>query len=337
MVEPGTSSRVDSQETPLVSVIIPTFNRKDSVLRALESVARQTYPAVEVIVADDCSTDDTVHVVASRPFPMPVRVVSLPVNQGPASARNAAIRHAAGKYVALLDSDDVWLPFKLERQVEAAERSGDPERVLVYSPAEVRRRQETIVRPRRAIGAHENVADYLFADGGYIAQPTVLFSARMAREVLYRPGMRQHEDWDLYMRLQRRGVQFIMLPEVLCVVEDRETTGRSSTPRPHDSLATLETWKPTISRRAFLAFRAKIAPELRRDAPLRAFAMIVEAYLGGAIGPFHLAVFLARLVHPRTEEFAFRLRGSSAGTLRRAFSARAYDGRVRTGQTSHDG
>ena len=295
-------------------------------LLALESVARQTYPAVEVIVADDCSTDDTVDMIVSRPFPMPVRVVLLPDNQGPASARNAAIRHATGKYVALLDSDDVWLPLKLARQVEAAEQSGDAEMMLVYSPAEVRRRQETIVRPRRAISAGENVADYLFADGGYIAQPTVLFSARMAREIPYCPGMRQHEDWDLYMRLQRRGVKFIMLPEVLCVVEDRETAGRSSAPRPYDSLATLEKWKPRISRRAFFAFRAKVAPELRGDAPLRAISMIVQAYLAGAIGSFHLAVFLARLIHPRTEELAFRLRGYSARYVRRAFSARDYAG-----------
>jgi glycosyltransferase involved in cell wall biosynthesis len=312
------ADRRSSEACPLVSVIIPTFNRRDSVLRALESVARQTYPTVEVIVADDCSTDGTVEAIAQRQFRMPVHIVRLPENQGPASARNSAITQAGGKYVALLDSDDVWLPSKLARQVEAAEQSGDPGRVLVYSVAEVQRRHETIMRPRRAIAEGEPVADYLFANGGYIAQPTVLFGAAMAREVEYRPGMRQHEDWDLYMRLQRCGVRFIMLPEAPCVVEDRETFGRTSAPRPRTSLATLETWRPMISRRAYLAFRAKVAPELRRDAPMRALTMILEAYVAGAISTFHLAVFIGRLAHPRTEELAFRLRGAVAKCLCRS-------------------
>lgn len=307
---------------PLVSVVIPTFNRQDSVLRALESVAQQTYPFVEVIVADDCSTDGTVDAIARQQFPMPVRVVQMQVNQGPANARNSAILCAAGKYVALLDSDDYWRPTKLALQVDAAERSGDPEKVLVYSPAEVRRRRETIVRPRRPIDENEDVADYLFANGGYIAQPTVLISSKTAREVGYRPGMRQHEDWDWYIRLHRHGVKFIMLREILCVVEDRETRGRSSAPLPHQSLAALDTWKPTISRKAFLAFRAKIAPELRRMTPLRALTMILEAYFAGAISTFHLFLFIGRLVHPGMAELAFFLRGLLAANLRRTFSRR---------------
>jgi glycosyltransferase involved in cell wall biosynthesis len=300
-----------AEVSPLVSVIIPTFNRKDLVLKALQSVEQQTYPSIEAIVADDCSTDGTAEAVADCNFRMPVWVVRSPVNQGPASARNLGIARASGKYIAFLDSDDLWLPTKLARQVEAAERSESPEQVLVCSFCKILRRHETIVRPRRPISQTEDVADYLFAsDGGFIAQPTVLISTSVARKVLYRADLRLHEDWDWYIRLQRHGIKFIMLPEVHCVVDDRATQGRGSAPRPDLSLSVLEKWKSTISPKAYLAFRAKIAPQMRHTEPLRALGMISEAYLNRAISTWILFVLIGRWIHPGLREFAYRLRGA---------------------------
>jgi glycosyltransferase involved in cell wall biosynthesis len=311
--------------SPLVSVVIPTFNRKDLILRALESVAQQTYPAIEVIVVDDASTDRTAEAVAGRVFPMPVHIVRLPINQGPAGARNAGIRETKGKYIALLDSDDHWLPTKLARQVEVAERCANSGAVLVYSQTQIRRRYETVVRPRQAIGEREPIADYLFATGGYIAQPTVLISADAAREVMYRPDMRLHEDWDWYLRLQQHGVKFLMVPEALCIVDDRAGEGRSSEARPDRSLAVVEEWKRAISRKAYLAFRAKyVAPQMRRTALLRAFGMILEAYLGRAISTMFFFMLVGRLVHPGAVELAYRLRDTfAAGGRERTNTAHA--------------
>src|SRR6185312_15790823 len=153
---------------PLVSVVIPTFNRRHLILRAIESVVRQTYPRVEVIVVDDASTDGTVEFLESKRFKAPLRVIRLEQNSGPSAARNKGIAHASGKYVALLDSDDYWLPGKLAGQVEAAERSSHPDRILIYSALVILRRNETIVRPRRGIGEDEPIADYLFCNGGYL-------------------------------------------------------------------------------------------------------------------------------------------------------------------------
>jgi hypothetical protein len=90
-----------------VSVIIPTFQRREQVVRAVESVLAQTYPATEVIVVDDGSTDATVHAMAG----FGGRVLYLQqANAGPAAARNLGLRHASGEIVAFLDSDDRWLP-----------------------------------------------------------------------------------------------------------------------------------------------------------------------------------------------------------------------------------
>jgi glycosyltransferase involved in cell wall biosynthesis len=295
----------------LVSVVIPTFNRRHLILRAIESVVRQTYPRVEVIVVDDASTDGTVEFLESRRFKRPFRVIRLEQNSGPSAARNKGIAHASGKYVALLDSDDYWLPGKLTGQVEAAERSSDPDRILIYSASVILRRNETIVRPRRGIGEDEPIADYLFCNGGYLGPSAVMVSSAMALAVPFPVDLRLHEDWDWYIRLQQRGTRFVMVPEALCVFDDRATQGRASQPRPGASLAVAAQWEPVISRRAYLAFVARIAPHLRGTASLRAAWLILAAYAGGAIGSWQLISLLGSLVHPELREWGYRVRAIS--------------------------
>jgi glycosyltransferase involved in cell wall biosynthesis len=99
----------------LVSVVIPTYNRAYILGRAIESVLQQTHRSVEVIVIDDGSTDDTRRLVES--FGPPVRYF-YQANSGVSSARNHGLRMARGEFVALLDSDDRWLPWKLAAQVQ---------------------------------------------------------------------------------------------------------------------------------------------------------------------------------------------------------------------------
>jgi len=101
----------------VVSVIIPTFNRAYCIERAIDSAANQTHRAVEIIVVDDGSTDNTRDVIARRYASDPrVRYVYQD-NQGVATARNHGIRLATGDYAAFLDSDDVWKPWKTELQL----------------------------------------------------------------------------------------------------------------------------------------------------------------------------------------------------------------------------
>lgn len=100
---------------PLVSVLIPTFNRRDLVLEAVASAVAQSYPSVEVIVIDDGSTDGTSHAIPGA------EVVVLPRRCGPAAARNAGIAVARGSFIALLDSDDLWDPDFLDRSMAALE------------------------------------------------------------------------------------------------------------------------------------------------------------------------------------------------------------------------
>lgn len=106
-----------------VSAIIPTFNRRDYVTRAVDSVLAQTVPVDEIIVVDDGSTDGTIQTIRSR-YGSRVAVLRQE-NAGASAARNRGLREARGEWIAFLDSDDVWSPTKIERQLEALATLGD--------------------------------------------------------------------------------------------------------------------------------------------------------------------------------------------------------------------
>lgn len=107
---------------PLVSVIVPAYNAQRYVLDALESIARQDYEPIEIIVVDDGSTDRTTELVRSR-FPG-VRILHQ-ANAGAAAARNAGLREATGDYICFLDADDGWYPGKVRAQIEHLQRHPD--------------------------------------------------------------------------------------------------------------------------------------------------------------------------------------------------------------------
>ena len=110
------------QGEPLVTVVIPTYNRADYIAETIESVLSQTYRNIEVIVIDDGSTDGTAQVVA--PFIPRVSYVQQE-NAERGASRNHGLRLARGKYVAFLDSDDVWLPTKVADDVAYLEARPD--------------------------------------------------------------------------------------------------------------------------------------------------------------------------------------------------------------------
>jgi glycosyltransferase involved in cell wall biosynthesis len=120
---------------PLVSVVVPTFNRARVVGRTIESALAQTHEAIEVVVVDDGSTDDTKAAIEkSYGGDARVRYVHK-TNGGPASARNVGFEHARGEYVALLDSDDTWHPWKLALQIQCMER--DPDLGMTWTDMEM--------------------------------------------------------------------------------------------------------------------------------------------------------------------------------------------------------
>ncbi len=143
---------------PLVSVVIPAFNAYTFIERTLRSAARQTYPALEIIVVDDGSTDDTAKLVKRCAMNDPrIRLLRTP-NRGVAAARNTGIEASSGRFVAFLDADDLWHPTKIEKQVNAL--NGLSSRwAAVYVLHYVIDRDDEIIRP----GASKVARGYIYA------------------------------------------------------------------------------------------------------------------------------------------------------------------------------
>ena len=102
----------------LVSIIMPSYNTGKYIANSIESVQAQTYTNWELILVDDCSTDDTDEVVESYLSDQRIIYIKNEKNSGAAFSRNRALREAKGKWVAFLDSDDLWIPEKLEKQIK---------------------------------------------------------------------------------------------------------------------------------------------------------------------------------------------------------------------------
>jgi glycosyltransferase involved in cell wall biosynthesis len=109
--------------SPVVDIVIPVYNGSSHLCETLECIERQSYPLVNIYIVDDHSTDSTPDILASHVSRFPVSIIRHPVNRGLSAARNTGIAAGAGKYIAILDADDLWLPAKLEHQVGLIEAS----------------------------------------------------------------------------------------------------------------------------------------------------------------------------------------------------------------------
>lgn len=116
-----------SSRTPLVTVIVPTYNRPERLVRSLESIAAQTYDELEIVVVDDCSDTPAAEVVKPLrdKFSSELVVIRHDENQGANTARNTGIREASGEFIAFLDDDDEWEPSKVSQQVAAFRHASD--------------------------------------------------------------------------------------------------------------------------------------------------------------------------------------------------------------------
>jgi glycosyltransferase involved in cell wall biosynthesis len=193
-------SPTSSAGGPLVSVIIPTFNRAGTLARALESVAAQIFTDYEIVVVDDGSTDGTAEALTTA-IPN-LLLVRHSQNLGPGAARNAGISASHGKQIAFLDSDDRWEPDKLARQVAALRHV--PSNVLACTTGFYlyRNQRRTIVVPQLAKG--QFLREILF--GCTISPGSTLLVERKAFEELglFDDSVRRLEDWDWLLRYAER-------------------------------------------------------------------------------------------------------------------------------------
>lgn len=140
--------------SPLVTVVIPCYNRARYVREAVDSALSQTHPCIEIIAVDDGSTDETPDILAT--YGDRIRVMTQ-ANAGSSAARNAAVVVARGAYLAWLDSDDSWLPEKLERQLAVARRW--PEAALIHTRCLLMDENSTLIPSTEPAETHPNALE----------------------------------------------------------------------------------------------------------------------------------------------------------------------------------
>lgn len=202
---------------PAVSVILPTYDRLEFLRPAVDSVIAQTWADWELIIADDGSGAETLGYLTALDDPR-IQVLRLPHSGAPGVARNAALRVARGAHVAFLDSDDVWAPAKLERQLAAlAAAPGARWSYTLSSGIDAAGRPRAIPNPSAAESGWI-IESLLRSMARNIAMPAVMAERRLIEEVGgFDDDQRWCEDLDLWFRLAMAS-PVVAVPDALCAV-----------------------------------------------------------------------------------------------------------------------
>ena len=295
-----------ADETPTVSVVIPTRNRPELLRKALDSVLAQTYPDYEVVVVVDGPDVPTEDLLRAEPDPR-VHVHVSTESKGGGAARNEAIRRATGDWIAFLDDDDLWMPTKLERQMERVLSRGED--VISFTQLIARAPHGSYIWPRRGPRAGEHVSEYLFArrslfagEGG-VQTSTIIAPRRLAVATPMDESLRRLQDIDWLLRAVASGARLDFLPQVLTIwhIEERRATVTAEHQR---DWRLLYDW--IVAHRALVTPRAYAAFLLVRGGGATAAsldlrgAMTVwrEAFRDGRPAPIDIVLFIGRWMLP---------------------------------------
>lgn len=194
----------------LVSIIMPAYNAEKYIKESIESVLAQTYRNWELIVVDDCSKDSTINII--RQYQMldnRIRVIYLKCNAGVANARNVGMELAQGRYIAFLDSDDLWLDIKLEEQIRFMQQNQ-----IYFSFSQYRR--FTDKNKGRIIDALPCVNYQKALYGNPIGCLTVCLDRRFIREFKF--SKQRHEDYIAWLNiLKNNNICAYGIPKVLAL------------------------------------------------------------------------------------------------------------------------
>lgn len=204
---------------PDVSVIIPTYNRIAMLKEALTSVFEQTFEGtVEIIVVDDNSQDGTPQIIQEQ-YP-DIHLIPCSENRGPAAARNKGIKTAQGRYIAFLDSDDLWEKEYLQTQINTLTSQAN---TLYFSVSDIclwdTQRNLRCYRPQELHPDYSSFLHHLLAAGSFIHTPSAaVFPCQVFEQIdLFNESLRFGEDTDLYIRLMMNHYEPIFTHKTLVI------------------------------------------------------------------------------------------------------------------------
>ncbi|WP_041841548.1 glycosyltransferase family 2 protein [Actinoplanes friuliensis] len=270
---------------PEVSVVIPTRFRPDLVLRAVTGVLAQTMDDLEVIVVVDGPDEDTVTALAALPDPR-LRVLVQPKKGGAPHARNTGAQAARGRWTAMLDDDDEWLPGKLEVQLKLAYSARRATPIVASRLVNRTPRAESIM-PRRLPDPDEPVSEYLtvrrglFYGDGFIQTSTILAPTELFHRVPFTVGLRRQQELDWTLRAVRHeDVELIVAPDALVVWHQDENRERISLEMPwRQQFEWSQRSRELFTPRAYAAFLMSVVSSMA--APTRS-AKVFRELLGEA-------------------------------------------------------
>ena len=187
----------------LVSVIMPSYNTGNYIAESIQSVQSQTYSNWELIIVDDCSTDNTDAVIAQFDDPR-IHFLKNEKNSGAAVSRNRALREAKGRWIAFLDSDDLWHPEKLEKQIAFMEQNGYGFSYTNYSEIDENSnlRGIQVTGPKRI----NNAGMYAYCWPGCL---TVMYDATMVGLVQIE-DIKKNNDYAMWLKVCRKADCFLL-------------------------------------------------------------------------------------------------------------------------------
>jgi glycosyltransferase involved in cell wall biosynthesis len=282
--------------TPFFSVIVPVYNRAAVLEPALRSVLTQSCQDYEIVVVDDGSKDDPKAVIDAIADPR-IRYIRQD-NRGGSAARNLAIDNARGKFIAPLDSDDVFLPQHLETMKHLLEGTTN---TVGYARMIVDRGDgRTMIKPPRAIRANEHMATYLMCDRGFVPTITVVIDRETARRVRYDESLPFAQDMDFALRLYLDGCAFKMSEEPGAIWRDEYNPNRTSAGRKSARLMSwLEAMRPRIPAKAYYGAQGwMIAKGVAQTSKLAALKLYANAVMRGCYRPKMAAVVFLQIFFP---------------------------------------
>jgi glycosyltransferase involved in cell wall biosynthesis len=301
----------------LVSVVIPTLDRPELLLRAIDSVLRQTHQEIEVIVVVDRPDPNTLSAVRSVEDPR-LRLIVNPHPLTAAAARNFGADQGTGEWIAFLDDDDEWLPNKLEQQLAFASGRAP---ALVSCLNRIVTPTATCVWPQVIYDNSGPIDEYLFNRGSPIRAPGLIQTSSflLPRSLFDKVRFNvesAHDDWEFMLRLSKQaGARIETVPEVLAVLyfEEARPTFTTRTWSWSRSLKWLDSLGPMITRRAYSGFcLGVVGSRAAREGAYGAFPeLLYRAFRNGSPGLWDILPYLAYWLTPHG------FRGQLRGLLRR--------------------
>lgn len=218
-----------------ISVVITHFNRIDLLRRAVESVLNQTHAPHEILLIDDCTPGLEIDAIQARlPCDRRIRIYRTPRNSGAQVARNLGIDLAEGEFIALMDSDDEWIPSKLAMQLLLLQSTNSDlcacDVAIQYQGQPTQRR---ILRPR----FNGDPIRFIANMGGHMQTSTLLVRAAVAKTLRFDESVKKYQDWDFVFRFHLNGYRSCYLDNALSVYHFGHADQMTSIPKPDLALS----------------------------------------------------------------------------------------------------